>query len=82
MSSTRVGADIACLFGDRMSVQDDEATPRVSCDSAYMSDIGTLDTIPMLVIRDRTMKAYAATVFSWTGADQYAVQFFVVFFHA
>ena len=33
--------------------------------------------VPILLIRDRTTKAYAATGISKRGVDQYAVQFFV-----
>ena len=47
-----------------------------ACDYAYMS--GT-DSIPILVTRDRTTKAYAATAISKTGVDQDAVPFFVGF---
>ena len=37
------------------------------------------DTMPILVIRDRSTKAYAATEISKTRVDQYAVQFLVGF---
>ena len=49
-------------------MKDDEAIPTVSC--ACMSGSESRDT------RDRTKKAYAATVISRTGVDQYAVQIF------
>ena len=59
----------------RSSVKDDETIPTVSCDYAYMSDNGSLDTILILVVRACTTKAHAATAISKTGVDQYAVRF-------
>ena len=44
-----------------------------------MSDNGISDAISILLTRDRTTKANAATVISKTSVDQYALQFFVGF---
>ena len=60
-------------------MEDDEAIPSVSCDHAYMTVDGSLDTIPHLLIRAHTTTACAATTFSKTGVHQHAVQFFVGF---
>ena len=52
-------------------MKDDETIPTVSCYCVYMS--------PVLVVRDRTTKAYAARTVSKAGVDQCAMQFFVGF---
>ena len=59
------------------SVKVDGTIPTVSCNYAFMSGDGSPDTIPILVVRDCTTKAYAATAISKTGVDQYAHQFIV-----
>ena len=58
-------------------MKDDETIPTVSCYYVYMSDNASPDTIPILVIRDRTTTPCAAAGISKTGVDQNAVQFFV-----
>ena len=53
--------------------KDDETIPLVSCDYAYRSDHDSLDAMPIPVIRDCFLKAYASSAISKTGVDQYAV---------
>ena len=84
MFSTGGGADtvyqhVASDINTDQVQKDDETIPTVSCDYAYMSDSDSPDTIRILVIRNQTTKAYAATAICKTGVAQYAVQFFVGF---
>ena len=54
------------------------ALPTVSSDYCYMSQTDE-ETMPIIVIRDRRTKAYAATTVKAKGNDEYAVKFFAGF---
>ena len=67
--------------GQQHRSQDEEpegTLPTISSDYAYLSQESE-DVMPMVVIRDRRTKSYAATMVQAKGGDPYAVKFFANF---
>jgi len=58
--------------------EDEESElPLIVCDYAYLADTSSEGTLPILVLRDRKTKLYAASAVQATGVNAYALKFVV-----